>query len=154
MTELKYNHLNEEQKGKAEAYILDFLDGYDLEELKISDEKSLVTKVNAKGNFELVLKGQFSPQDYIKNQLAKETLDETTLLEYTTEPRKLIIGTHELVDGVFNDLKHIMRTKIAWSVLKEFEEIAVTKHDFFGKGFVVASLNYPINKFNRVALND
>lgn len=154
MTELKYNQLNEEQKGKAEAYILDFLDGYDLEELKLSDEKYLVSQINSKGNFELVLKGKFIPQDSIKNQLVKATVDETTLLEYTPDNSKLIIGTHELVDGVFNDLKQIMRTKIEWSYLKDFKEIEVTKHDFFGKGFVVASLNYPTNKFNRVALNN
>lgn len=154
MKELQHKQLNGEQSSKVEAFILDFLDGYEHEELKLSDEKSLVSQINTKGNFELVLKGKFIPQDSIKNQLAKVTVDETTLLEYTPDESKLIIGTHELVDGVFNDIKHIMRTKISWSFLKDFKEIEVTKHDFFGKGFIVASLNYPINKFNRDALSD
>lgn len=154
MKELKNNHLNTDKREAVIAFMLNFLDGIDKKELKLSDEKSLVIQLNAKGNFELVLKGEFIPQDSIKNQLAKGDVSETLLFECTEDMHTLTIGTHERVDGVFNDLKKVMSTEIAWTCLAHFTEIAVTEHDFFGKGFIVASLNYPVNKFNRTALNN
>ena len=136
-------------KEEVQDYIKGFLNReFSFHGLRLNDSKILEV-VQGKHSAELVLSGEYSREDAVKNLIAYGQIDKTTLLKINTLDNTLLIGTHNREDEDFNSIKEVLKTIVDKDVIHGFNEVDVTEKDFIGKNIFIASTKYPTNKMSR-----